>query len=384
MRRMMLILVAVCWALPAVASQAVAEPKFMGLGDLDGALFFSEAFGVSGDGSTIVGRSDSTLGSEAFVWTEGSGIVGLGDLAGGAFNSGAIAASQDGSVIVGYATSESGNENFRWTDTTNMVGLGTAPFTFTGGVSNDGSVVVGTFADSLSFEAFRWLQPTERVGLETLPGNSQSFGEAVSGDGSIVVGRGGSEAFRWTQASGMMGLGDFQTAPATVISEAYGMSTDGVYIVGGARNDDDEDEPFRWDAATEMTDLGCPAEIGAFRAGADVSEGGSFVVGPPRGATDNARAFIWDDESGCRLLKDALSVEFGLDLSGWTLVAATGISDDGRTIVGYGENPLGQTEAWMAVIGPVSQPVPALGMLLRLALGSLVGGAGLLGLRRLA
>jgi probable HAF family extracellular repeat protein len=149
---MMLILVAVCWALPAVASQAVAEPKFMGLGDLDGALFFSEAFGVSGDGSTIVGRSDSTLGSEAFVWTEGSGIVGLGDLAGGAFNSGAIAASQDGSVIVGYATSESGNENFRWTDTTNMVGLGTAPFTFTGGVSNDGSVVVGTFADSLSFD----------------------------------------------------------------------------------------------------------------------------------------------------------------------------------------------------------------------------------------
>lgn len=60
-----------------------------------------------------------------------------------------------------------------------------------------------------------------------------------------------------------------------------------------------------------------------------------------------------------------------LDLTGWTRVAATGISDDGGTIVGYGENPLGQTEAWMAVIEPVSQPVPTLGMIFRAFIGSL-------------
>jgi uncharacterized membrane protein len=296
----------------------------------------------------------------------------------------ALTASQDGSVIIGYARSESGDEIFRWTAATDMVGLGTSPFTFGGDVSDDGSVIVGTFADSLPFEAFRWTQGTDRVGLDTLPGDPQSFGEAVSGDGSIVVGRTNHEAFRWTQQEGMLGLGDLQNAPATVVSEAYGISADGVYVVGGARNDADEDEPFRWDTVTEMSGLGpCPAELGGFVAGADVSADGSVVVGPPSGAGDPSRAFIWDEKNGCRLLQDALTSEFGLDLSGWTLVGATGISDDGRTIVGYGENPLGQTEAWMAVIGPVPQPVPALSLVVRFGLGSLLAVAGLrVGARR--
>jgi len=42
--------------------------------------------------------------------------------------------------------------------------------------------------------------------------------------------------------------------------------------------------------------------------------------------------------------------DFGLDLTGWTLVRAMGISDDGLTIVGQGLNPSGQTEAWIAII----------------------------------
>jgi hypothetical protein len=41
----------------------------------------------------------------------------------------------------------------------------------------------------------------------------------------------------------------------------------------------------------------------------------------------------------------------GLDLTGWTLKIAHGISDDGRVIVGEGNNPNGDTEAWIAVIG---------------------------------
>jgi hypothetical protein len=40
----------------------------------------------------------------------------------------------------------------------------------------------------------------------------------------------------------------------------------------------------------------------------------------------------------------------GVDLTVWTLTEARGISDDGLTIVGYGNNPSGNTEVWMAAI----------------------------------
>jgi hypothetical protein len=42
--------------------------------------------------------------------------------------------------------------------------------------------------------------------------------------------------------------------------------------------------------------------------------------------------------------------EFGLDLTGWTLTSAAGISDDGLTIMGNGVNPDGKSEAWIAVL----------------------------------
>ena len=61
-------------------------------------------------------------------------------------------------------------------------------------------------------------------------------------------------------------------------------------------------------------------------------------------------AFIWDAVHGMRSLRDVLVSDFGLDLSGWTLRYAEGISDDGMTIIGHGNNPDGNTEAWMAVI----------------------------------
>ena len=151
----------------------------------------------------------------------------------------------------------------------------------------------------------------------------------------------------------------------------------GLYIVGEARNDDGVDEPFRWDAENGMRGLGpCPAEVLLARA-ADASGDGSVVVGPDRIATFPATSFIWDEQHGCRTLSDALTNEFGLDLSGWFLISATGISDDGRTIVGYGQNPQGDREAWMAVIQPSVPLVPALGLTPRVLLGALLAGMGL-------
>jgi hypothetical protein len=71
------------------------------------------------------------------------------------------------------------------------------------------------------------------------------------------------------------------------------------------------------------------------------------------------KAFIWDSKHGVRYLKDVLVNDCNLDLTGWTLQRATGISADGLTIVGYGTNPAGLTEGWIAVI-----PEPATFLLL--------------------
>jgi probable HAF family extracellular repeat protein len=83
-----------------------------------------------------------------------------------------------------------------------------------------------------------------------------------------------------------------------------------------------------------------------------VSADGSVVVGYSEGDDGNV-AFIWN-ANGMRNLEQVLSNEFKLNLGGWKLERATGISNDGLTIVGNGSNPNGQDGAWLAKLGTAS------------------------------
>jgi len=87
-----------------------------------------------------------------------------------------------------------------------------------------------------------------------------------------------------------------------------------------------------------------------------VSADGATIVGRSRSASGN-EAFLWTEADGMQEL-DVVLAALGVDLTGWTLREARGISDDGTTIVGYGTNPSGFTEAWIAVI-----PKPGTGLL---------------------
>jgi probable HAF family extracellular repeat protein len=176
----------------------------LGLGDLPGGSFSSFASGVSGDGSVVVGLSNSLNGSEAFRWTTG-GMLGLGDLNGGSFFSSASGVSGDGSVVVGQSESLNGTEAFRWT---------------TGGMLSLGDLPGGSFS---------------------------SYATGVSGDGSVVVGAGqsasGEEAFLWTAGGGMEGLYALLLADGADLTgwsrleRAQDISPDGRYVVGwGIRN----------------------------------------------------------------------------------------------------------------------------------------------------
>ena len=74
-----------------------------------------------------------------------------------------------------------------------------------------------------------------------------------------------------------------------------------------------------------------------------VSADGSIVVG----TSDALGAFVWDAEHGMQSLESVLA-EHGLNLTGWNLGQARGISADGTTIMGFGNAPSGATEAWIA------------------------------------
>ncbi|MCG6907078.1 MAG: hypothetical protein LJE63_10690 [Desulfobacteraceae bacterium] len=316
----------------------------------------SEAYGVSADGSVAVGWGIWGYDREAFRWTQSSGAVDLGFLP-DTHESIALSVSADGSTVVGYGRLSVTTEAFRWTQGDGMVGLGFLPEgsleSYAYDVSADGAIVVGgsSTAEDEKFEAFRWTQSDGMVGLGYLPGHSESCAFGVSADGAIVVGRSEagegvenrSEAFRWTPNEGMVGLGFLSRGDLR--SGATDVSADGAIVVGYSVSSSGYAEAFRWTQSAGMVGLGhlpgCSVSVASA-----VSADGSTVVGNS-GSGDKTEAFIWDEKNGMRNLRELLIDACGLDLNAWTLERATGISSDGKTIVGTG-SPNGYVQGWIA------------------------------------
>ena len=189
-------------------------------------------------------------------------------------------------------------------------------------------------------------------GLGDLPGGSfSSYANGVSADGSVVVGLSnsvsGQEAFRWTSGGGMVGLGGL--TGGNFNSLAFGVSADGSVVVGYSVSASGT-EAFRWTSEGGMFGLGDLAG-GIFESRAHgVSADGSLVIGFGAGVSVVWEAFIWDAANGMQNLQSVLEGQLGLDLTGWTLNKALGISTDGTTIVGWGTNPDGNIEAWIATL----------------------------------
>jgi probable HAF family extracellular repeat protein len=76
------------------------ENGMVGLGHLPDGDPFSAANAVNADGSIIVGNGKSPPNTEAFLWSEESGMVGLGFLTDD-FSSAAYGISADGTTVVG-------------------------------------------------------------------------------------------------------------------------------------------------------------------------------------------------------------------------------------------------------------------------------------------
>lgn len=288
----------------------------------------SEGFGVSNDGSVVVGRSTVSpepKNQRAFRWTSAGGIV---NLLGALPNvSEANGVSADGSTVVGSYFIAGGATAFSFTNGVKTdLTLAGKPFSQATAVSANGQVVVGfTYIAGNAETATRWVNGFG-TDLGVLAGGNRSYAYGVSADGSVVTGYSdsvaGTRAFRWE--------GGVMTALPTLggnSSYGYGVSGDGTVIVGEARlAGNNVSHAFRWSAATGMVDI--EATPGAGSSGYAVNTNGSVIVG-----ITNQSAFRWTQATGMMKL-DALLSGAGVNMTGRTLRSALGISGNGEFIVG--------------------------------------------------
>ena len=355
-------------ALASAASAGPPEPPantalFQSLDGLAGGsnIYRSRVADMTPDGSVIVGSttSERTMRSagEALLWDWEDGALGLGDLEGPVFHSHAKGVSDDGEVVVGQGSNSYANAGaaFRWDADSGMLDLGILPggeFASNAmGISGDGQTIVGISSTPGPYLATRW---TEADGLRSLDGLPAGFTPTVahdaSFDGSVIVGYGDAKiegsnwhrAFRWESSTGVVNLGALPNSMGRYYSRGWAVSADGTVVVGMSYADSGE-EAFRWDALNGMTSLG-PGLVG-YDVAYGVSSDGRFIVG----GTDD-EAFVWDEDTGIRLVRDILENDYGIDLGGWRLWHARKISDNGRVIAGNGRNPDGHDQGWVAVL----------------------------------
>jgi len=345
-RAITLVVFVVAAALVARSPAAADTASFTALGQLPGSIGRTEANGVSGDGSIVVGFGwISSSDTKAFRWSAQTGYEVLADIAAG--QSHANDASFDGSVVVG----QSNWQAVRWTAS----GVQQLPLYEGSATNSDGSVVV---------DYQRWVAPGTTNDFGSLGGLS-TRATNVSADGQVAVGYSETSsgnryvhAFRWTPAAGIKDLGVTNGTE----SIAWGVSGDGATVIGEARDSTGYWRAFKWTASTGMRDMGTLG--GPMSRASEASRDGSVIVGHSltSGISTSDHAFVWTAKTGMRDLKNELQARGVGGLDNWLLYAATGVSDDGSVIVGVARNLI--TKDWQPFravlpVAPAVTPSPS-------------------------
>ncbi len=287
------------------------------LGHLPGDQYYSEATAVSADGHVIIGQSED----DGFRYTATEGMVSLG--------AGNIpsALSADGSVITG---SDSEGKGFRYTSQEGMTSLG---FFSPSAVSADGNVIAGNsdseaarYTDSegvVDLGFIQHLNAPDFAQIDFDVASSYSSVSDISEDGDVIVGSSNTYAFKDTPFTNF----------SVNISEA-----------------------FRYSDSEGMVGLGfLPAIDGSFSYSnaTSVSADGRIIVG-----NSNGEIFIWDAESNVMKSFEQQLIASGMNPMDWELYNAF-ILKDGSAILGAGihNNNYSELEIFVAPISSV--PLPA-------------------------
>lgn len=277
-----------------------------------------EVYSLSGDGQVIVGRDSNAINYTVY-WTQSRQSqyfpdpslneviyeAGYVNSAGTIFALNSTFPTQSGLVGgIGKA--------YRWSASGGYQDLGSFGPTWdmrVSGISGAGDVITGNAADTATF---------------------------VSG---AVVQR----AFVWRAAGGLAQLPDLLTSPGTVnrgsFSATNGISRDGSTIVGVSAGPNNVNQAVYWRSGS-ITGLGfipgttpSQAPTSALAANAD----GSIIVGGLDVAIEASRAWRWTATTGIQDL-NLIATTAGLNLNGFVLTNAVGLSDNGQYIAGNSYN----------------------------------------------
>jgi probable HAF family extracellular repeat protein len=356
---------------------------------------YTNATGVSGDGTVVTYDSSYSSSGSAGLWIQGTGAHDLQGVPPAApyqygFLTQALAVSQDASTVIGSSSWDIGAGNSQVVSPDSpTVWQGASPAYLLpkpdGAVSNapadavnaNGSIAVGQTVVSFApyrTEAASWVVGGASQVLGLFPGGLNSNATGISGDGSIVVGSGdehidvtgentiqidhNSLPFLWTAPSGM------QQLPLPSLADdgsANAISANGSTIVGQAGPDA---AIWQIDPRGIVNSNGqSPITLhtlgvlpgGTYSVATAVSGDGSIVVGYGDTPANGTTAFLWTSQLGMVDLNSYLP-SFGYDMTGVFLTRANGISADGKTIVGYG-GYIGPSpgQGWIATL-PVPEP----------------------------
>jgi uncharacterized membrane protein len=346
-----------------LAHPAAHAAVFRTLPDLPGGDTGSVAWGLSRDGSTVVGSSYDAGGLIAAYWNT-TGVHAIDTDPSGARPFAAFAASGDGGTIVGGIAP--GVRAFAWKAAPGGDGFRThrlpelAGATFLNSraqdVDDSGRYVVGyshtpeSRPGNLRIQAVTWdtqtASPAARgLGYLDPAALPSSNAVSISGDGATIVGDargiGTIVPFSVPRQGGAMTPLDVAVASTTDAIAAANF--DGTVVVGRLAG-----HGFVWTGEVSLLEaLGDNWTAGALA----VSDNGSVVVGSAQTLTfDESAAVVWDVDGRVRRLDDMLTTDWHIDLTGWQLTSATGVSGDGQTIAGYGINPAGQQQGFVVTI----------------------------------
>jgi probable HAF family extracellular repeat protein len=277
------------------------------------------------------GSPGRALAGPAAAASPAASFKDLGQMPGSALGTDVSGISGDGSTIAGYGkicTTFNANgsclsagdvQAFRWTPAAGYQTLGTpgsSDFFGFGAVSYDGGVIVGEHPQPNQFAAFRWTAATGMVGLPL------NIAAAVTPDGQMAAG--GDNWWKTTGQTGTFGpFSGFQDQ-----TEAYGLAgtAQAPVAVGGAVKGSNAfgpvDHAFLWTPATGLQDLGLTT--GDESVAIAVSADEKVVVGEARDASGFWRAFRWTAATGM--------VDLGT--LGGPESAAFAVNGDGSIIVG--------------------------------------------------
>lgn len=199
----------------------------------------------------------------------------------------------------------------------------------------DGTMGTGlTWLSNTQGSAFLWTEGVGSVALNS-SGNS-TRGTGISGDGSTVVGfdehpvAGYRRAAIWVD-----GVGPQLIAGADAYGECYDATFDGFAVCGTSDLIAGVSTAFYWDQEIGYIDIG--ALSGHQNQGStamDISDNLNVVGYSSNIHFGAPRAFIWNRTIGLSPLSDFLVANDVVGYDGQYLYSATGISGDGKVIVG--------------------------------------------------